>query len=310
MNNIQIASPHKLQIKGVTGTAHKFLRCNMLGDVDILLTSSGFVTFENCEFANGRTITIANGFTGVVYFISCNFNGCTITNNAIGDFQCIINNCSGIAGTPFAVKVGLTTPYLTGTVEIDTTNINTQNINGSPIEYRTAYSESWTMDPDGPSRMTLQPVITGTKFNFGHTTDELKIKQLELALDSDFFWVTGGSTPTYTIKVYATNGPVAPGQQSALGSTAYTLVDTIAIAFPSSTSNLSIPSSQRFFGYTYSVNCDVTVPANSLYYYDCTIPTGTWYSGSLNPAGWTPTAPGTTLGCELILYASGYRYTT
>lgn len=73
---------------------------------------STYMTFRNCEFVFGKTLTVSSLFTGTgasaIYFINCNFGGCNLVLNQQSASQVIFTNCANFfAFNPNATYVGI-----------------------------------------------------------------------------------------------------------------------------------------------------------------------------------------------------------
>lgn len=62
--------------------------------------STNYMTFTNCEFNQYVNLVVDATFASVVYFINCNFAGCSITLNQVSPLQVIFNNCAGFQAFP------------------------------------------------------------------------------------------------------------------------------------------------------------------------------------------------------------------
>lgn len=116
-----------------SGTAHKFFKCGFTENVTISGLTSGFITFENCSFASGKTLTFSSGFAGACYLINCDMGGVTFVCDQPLATQVIINNCSGLTSFTSPAKrtlVGLST-LTNGVANVNTNNLNTTTINGA-----------------------------------------------------------------------------------------------------------------------------------------------------------------------------------
>lgn len=65
-------------------------------NIEIGKSSSQYMTFTDCQFNQYCAITISNLLASVVYFINCQFSGCSITCFQASPLQVIFNNCSGL----------------------------------------------------------------------------------------------------------------------------------------------------------------------------------------------------------------------
>jgi hypothetical protein len=128
-----------LQIKGTTELKgvgrYKFSGCVFTGtavnNISINISqATKFMTFFNCEFDQFCSISVANTFGSVIYFINCGFNGATITLNNVSPLQVIFNNCSGLTAfnTAKSTLVGLNTT-VSGTIQNNLTELQTTNGN-------------------------------------------------------------------------------------------------------------------------------------------------------------------------------------
>lgn len=104
-----------LQIRGTNATfkgvgRHLLTNLNFTGGSVVPLTvevgeqSTKYMTFTNCEFNQYCTLTVSNQFASVVYFINCNFGGCTIDLQNASPLQVIFNNCAGFTAFPSTTK--------------------------------------------------------------------------------------------------------------------------------------------------------------------------------------------------------------
>tara|TARA_R110000868_G_C10972986_1_gene771129 strand:- start:20184 stop:22781 length:2598 start_codon:yes stop_codon:yes gene_type:complete len=82
--------------------------------------TAGYMTFANCEFAAGKIISVQNTYASVVYFINCNFDGCSFALNQFSNQQVIFSNCAGFVSFPtnatYAAINTLTSGYIQNTV--------------------------------------------------------------------------------------------------------------------------------------------------------------------------------------------------
>ncbi len=80
----------------------------------------GYMTFANCGFAAEKTISVQNTFASVIYFINCNFSGCSFSLNQATSQQVIFSNCGGFTSFPanatYAGINTLTSGYIQNTV--------------------------------------------------------------------------------------------------------------------------------------------------------------------------------------------------
>lgn len=75
--------------------------CTFNEDLNIQTSATaGYMTFANCELAAGKTISVQNTYASVVYFINCNFAGCSFSLNQASATQVIFSNCSGFVSFP------------------------------------------------------------------------------------------------------------------------------------------------------------------------------------------------------------------
>lgn len=101
--------------------------------IEIGKDSTKFMTFNNCEFDEYCTITISNLLTAPIFFINCNFAGCTINYQNVSPFLVLINNCAGLVSYPTTLQatlIGLNV-LTTGNSQVNATNINLSTINGA-----------------------------------------------------------------------------------------------------------------------------------------------------------------------------------
>ena len=86
--------------------------CTFNEDLNIQTSATpGYMTFANCEFAAGKTISVQNTYASVVYFINCNFESIgTFTLSQASSTQVIFSNCAGFVSFPTnATYVGINT---------------------------------------------------------------------------------------------------------------------------------------------------------------------------------------------------------
>jgi len=80
----------------------------------------GYMTFANCGFAAEKIISVQNTFASVIYFINCNFSGCSFSLNQATSQQVIFSNCGGFTSFPanatYAGINTLTSGYIQNTV--------------------------------------------------------------------------------------------------------------------------------------------------------------------------------------------------
>ncbi len=75
--------------------------CTFNQDLNIQTSATaGYMTFFNCEFAADTTISVQNTFASAVYFINCNFAGCSFSLNQASNLQVIFSNCSNFISFP------------------------------------------------------------------------------------------------------------------------------------------------------------------------------------------------------------------
>ncbi len=75
--------------------------CTFNQDLNIQTSATaGYMTFANCEFAADTTISVQNTFGSTVYFINCNFAGCSFSLNQASNLQVIFSNCSNFISFP------------------------------------------------------------------------------------------------------------------------------------------------------------------------------------------------------------------
>ena len=106
------------------GSSIIFYGDDILGNVTISGTS-GYLTFENCEFSSGKTINITNTNSSVIYFINCNFQGASFTLNQAFALQVIFTNCAGFNGSfPANATYAGVNALVSGVVNVTTNLIN------------------------------------------------------------------------------------------------------------------------------------------------------------------------------------------
>ena len=88
----------------LNGSSCRYSYCDFKENVNIGAGATTYITFENCEFRAGKTITLSNTFASACYFINCNFDSATIVLNQSSAVQAIFNNCAGFSAYPAANK--------------------------------------------------------------------------------------------------------------------------------------------------------------------------------------------------------------
>ena len=125
---------------------HHISNIGFSGAVTVGEGSTKFMTFMNCEFNSGSSLTISNllASTSALFFINCNFSGSTLSVNSALLQQVIFSNCAGFStfSPTKAIYSGLNS-LASGIVAADVYNINTKYINGVAIPnmgYRKSYA--------------------------------------------------------------------------------------------------------------------------------------------------------------------------
>lgn len=76
-------------------------------NVNIGSGTTEYMTFANCEFSAGKTITFSSTMASVVYVIECNIAGATLVFNNASPLQVIFSNCSGFLSFPTSSQATL-----------------------------------------------------------------------------------------------------------------------------------------------------------------------------------------------------------
>jgi hypothetical protein len=169
VNNLDITG--SLGISG-SGGSHKFNRCSFRDDLFITGINGSFVTFENCEFANNKTISFLNGLGGACYFLNCNFNNCNFVCNQPSAQQVIIYGCTGLASLDTPVKRTISGINATSTgvsqvssskvltSDITTDNIKTSTINNSFYPLSTFMGKGTLNGQTPPMAVFTHPIFS------------------------------------------------------------------------------------------------------------------------------------------------------
>ena len=143
LNNCNDVRWNYFQIEGNVvvngGSDNIFFGDDILGNLTISGTT-GYLTFENCEFTSGKTITISNTVASVIYFINCNFQGASFVLNQSSALQVIFTNCAGFNGSfPAKATYAGVNALVSGVVNITTNLINgaAWNATNTPVPYST-----------------------------------------------------------------------------------------------------------------------------------------------------------------------------
>jgi hypothetical protein len=104
ISNIQIDGESTL-----TGNACRYSNCDFMDNVIIgSFSNTRYITVENCEFTTGKTLSINATYNQEpIFFVNCNFGGCTINLNSSSPLQIVFNNCSNFIGLPLLTKATL-----------------------------------------------------------------------------------------------------------------------------------------------------------------------------------------------------------
>lgn len=88
-----------------------------------------YITFRDCEFDSNCSVVVANTFTGIIYFINCNFGGANYANNTLNPTRVIFSNCANLlsyptitTGTTAGIMVGVNTTATTSKITSTTAN--------------------------------------------------------------------------------------------------------------------------------------------------------------------------------------------
>lgn len=76
-------------------------------NVNIGAGTTEYMTFANCEFSAGKTITFSATMASVVYIIECNIAGASLVFNNASPLQVIFSNCSGFVSLPTTAQATL-----------------------------------------------------------------------------------------------------------------------------------------------------------------------------------------------------------
>ena len=101
--------------------------------IEIGKSTTKYMTFMNCEFDQYCIVNISSALGAPIYFINCNFGGCTFSLNNTSPLLVIMSNCSGLTAYPSNTKVTLVglNVLTTGASQVSTTNVNLSTINGA-----------------------------------------------------------------------------------------------------------------------------------------------------------------------------------
>lgn len=137
VSNLQIKGSNCI-LKGVG--RNLFTNLNFTGTsvpsplvIEIGKNSTKYMTFQNCQFNQFCDVGVNDFFASTVYFINCDFGGCTINLNNASPLQVIFNNCAGFTALPSTSKatfIGLNV-LTTGASQVNTYDLKTTLINGS-----------------------------------------------------------------------------------------------------------------------------------------------------------------------------------
>ena len=98
--------------------------------IEIGKNSTKFMTFVDCEFDEFCAITISPSLGNTLYFINCNFNGCSINYNNSSPLLVIMSNCANLLSFPTTSQATLiaTNILSSGISTNHTTLLNSTNI--------------------------------------------------------------------------------------------------------------------------------------------------------------------------------------
>lgn len=94
-------------------------QCSFTENVNIGQGTTGYITFKDCEFVAGKTITVSNTFASVLFFIGCNFGGATLVLNQASNQQVILSNCGGLISFPSNATLAVGNALTNGFVQLN-----------------------------------------------------------------------------------------------------------------------------------------------------------------------------------------------
>lgn len=207
-----------LQIKGTSVVLkgvgrHIFNNLNFTGlsipvplNVEIGKNSTKYMTFTNCSFNQYVSIVISDLFSSVVYFINCDFGGCTIQLNNASPLQVIYNNCAGFTALPSTSKatfIGLNV-LASGASQVNTVDLKTTLINGvAPV---TIASQANTRIPFETA--TTNALSSSSNLTFNSGTNTLAVPNASIGAISGVSTINGSAYPP------ASGGLSASGQSN------------------------------------------------------------------------------------------------
>lgn len=177
LNNIQLQG---LQTNYSGVGRYRLNRINHQGQLGLLNVvavkdCTKYITFENCEWDQYCTLRVSSTFYSVVYFINCNFGGCSITlQNVVSNQQVIFSNCAGFASFPTSTKctfVGMNV-LTTGESLNTTTTTSTQYFRIANNSTSTSTNEIITTN--GSSGLKLSPMggYNGMRMNYFYNAQQ------------------------------------------------------------------------------------------------------------------------------------------
>lgn len=200
---------NNLSIKGATCNlsgvgANVFANCVFSGEqfdalnITIGSGSTNYITFRDCEFNLYCNITVPITFANVIYFINCNFAGCSITLNQTFTQQVIFNNSANFASFPSnATYVGINV-LSTGVINSTTTNINNSGkiTAGESLSYTSAFPIA--IEASVNQDTYYSGIIVQNK-NFGANASSHILVQNDLGTDSTYYADFGMNSSGATI---------------------------------------------------------------------------------------------------------------
>lgn len=137
--------------------------CDFMENVNILASQTpGYMTFNGCGFTSGKTINVANDFASVIYFINCNFGGCSFSLNQPSNQQVIFSNCAGFVSFPtnafYAGINTLTSGYTQNTITKSILSAGAGNVGQIYTSGGAGGVDSWTT-PSGSGGICLECIM-------------------------------------------------------------------------------------------------------------------------------------------------------
>jgi hypothetical protein len=180
--------------------------CTFNENLSILASdTAGYMSFVNCEFAAGKTVSVAAGFADILYFVNCNFESVSAFSLLQPlAAQVIFTNCSGFVSFPANATYAGINVLNTGFIQSSITKtllftgagaagqVVTSNGAGNPDTWETPTTGSG--DVVGPASSVNSEIAA-----FDGTTGKL-LKESGISINN---LVTLDSTGTFTGKTIA-----------------------------------------------------------------------------------------------------------